>query len=468
MRWHALALCVLLSTLVPAQGDANAKEVMLRLQTSFDEIVALGKLAERPMIKVRRAQPVKAAVSVMRFMSKRLRKMQKPAAGPSPEEVLAKVRAFSKNLGDFVKAGGKGIDVGNSACDGANGLKKEFFSKVKDRLYVQVAYDEVKSFLVDGRSQGTYDGMFVETTKYGRDGAKAMLDLFTDIDQSMNVRSLAGEGVAQLGGKDDIEAVKEIHADDLEDPQLRNKSVFVLARIGDKELFNKQIAQIDAQIKTILEKLAEAGKVARARFEEHKKLAENKQPSDEEKKELEAAQKAYREAERAWVNLEFAAGRAYDARARNFLEIRDHKETEVCYSKVLTHWGRIEPYLQNPQGRSQMNLTYYNLACVQSLQGKKKPATDSMDDSFRWGYRNWSWLEQDGDLNNIKGTEAFKALVADVKSGKADTRWKAEAAARAAKKKAAGTKPTKPSGTKPTKPSGTKPTKPSGTKPSGL
>ncbi len=50
-----------------------------------------------------------------------------------------------------------------------------------------------------------------------------------------------------------------------------------------------------------------------------------------------------------------------------------------------------------------------------------------MAQCFRWGYRNFAWVQKDGDLDNIKNTEKFKALLEAVKSGKAAERWKKEA-----------------------------------------
>jgi len=382
------------------------------------------------MSKARRSQPVEAATSVMRMMAKRLRKLPKPGEEPPAEEVVAKVRAFSKALGDFVKQGEKCIGVSTSSLVGAEGLKKEFLEQVRSRVFVQIAFTEIRSFFVGGNTPGTYDGMFQATAKHGQDGARAMLELFVDIVQPPNVRRLAAEGVAQLGDKSLVEAVREIHGDDLEEPDLRRKAMFVLARIGDRGPLEKEVAKIDAQLEILVGKAEEGRGLAAKLQKQYQALAANKNASDEEKKELVVVQKALSAATNQWVNLQFQVGGAHNARAVMFQEIRDHGATESCYENCLKAWLQIGSFLDNPRSRGNVNITFYNLACVQSLQSKVDAAITNMDRCFAWGYRNYDWINQDGDLDNIKNTERFKALVAEVKSGKAVDRWKTERAAR--------------------------------------
>lgn len=428
-----------------ATKPGPAADALATLRASLKEVMAHGRLAEKPLIKLRRTQPVKAAVAVMRMVSKKLRKMEKPDPAPPAEKVMETCKAFSKHLGDFVKLADKGLAAASAAMGTAEGFEKDFLKKVHGRLYVQVAYAEITSYFVGNAAPGTFDGMFSKTEKLGREGAKAMLDLFADLDQPLNVRQLAGEGVAQLGKKEDAGAVTDVHDDQLEDPQLRRKAMFVLARLGDTAAFDKEVKKGNDAIKELESKRDEAEATFKKLADEHKELSKVEQPTDEQKSRLAKLQNELRDANRAFANMVFATGNAYLIKAQLYLELRDHKETETCYKTTLNNWMRIAGHLQNPQLRNRVNIAFYNLSCVQSLQGNVEPALKAIENAFKWGYRNYDWCLKDGDLTNVRKDKRFAALLEEVKSGKAMERWKKEAEA-ARKKAEEASKPKKPDG----------------------
>jgi len=53
---------------------------------------------------------------------------------------------------------------------------------------------------------------------------------------------------------------------------------------------------------------------------------------------------------------------------------------------------------------------FYNLACSQSLLGAPRHALAALARALRLGYRDREWMEEDKDLDGIRGLPAFKKL----------------------------------------------------------
>ena len=62
-----------------------------------------------------------------------------------------------------------------------------------------------------------------------------------------------------------------------------------------------------------------------------------------------------------------------------------------------------------------LSTTYYNLACLDSLEGKKAEAIEWLEKSIREGYIDREWIGRDGDLDPIRGEAAYKVLLANEK-----------------------------------------------------
>jgi tetratricopeptide (TPR) repeat protein len=58
-----------------------------------------------------------------------------------------------------------------------------------------------------------------------------------------------------------------------------------------------------------------------------------------------------------------------------------------------------------------MQYYYYNLACVASLDKKNDEAIKNLELAFENGYKNYDHLQEDTDLDNIRNTDAYKALL---------------------------------------------------------
>ncbi|MCA8947177.1 MAG: hypothetical protein KDB29_13175, partial [Planctomycetes bacterium] len=50
---------------------------------------------------------------------------------------------------------------------------------------------------------------------------------------------------------------------------------------------------------------------------------------------------------------------------------------------------------------------YYNLACTQSLQLKHTKSLHSLKEAVRYGYKDFSWMLEDGDLESVRRFERF-------------------------------------------------------------
>jgi len=56
----------------------------------------------------------------------------------------------------------------------------------------------------------------------------------------------------------------------------------------------------------------------------------------------------------------------------------------------------------------------YNLACVYSVAGEAEKALDCLEKTVQAGFKGRDWIEHDADLNLIRNTERFKAILAQM------------------------------------------------------
>ena len=57
------------------------------------------------------------------------------------------------------------------------------------------------------------------------------------------------------------------------------------------------------------------------------------------------------------------------------------------------------------------SIAHYNVACAYSRMKRIKEALDALERAIECGYRDVEWMEKDSDLDNIRDTERYKALV---------------------------------------------------------
>lgn len=123
------------------------------------------------------------------------------------------------------------------------------------------------------------------------------------------------------------------------------------------------------------------------------------------------------------VTLEEATINAYNAAPlyAGFLLRLDMTDKAVdVYNYIITVHGKLQKTIED-QGRRDVRLTqpltpYYNLACIYSLGGDKKKALEYLTMAVDKGYKNHLWMQKDKDLDNLRDTEEFKALMKKLES----------------------------------------------------
>jgi len=53
---------------------------------------------------------------------------------------------------------------------------------------------------------------------------------------------------------------------------------------------------------------------------------------------------------------------------------------------------------------------HYNIACLYSVTGKKELALEHLKKSIDRGFMDFSWMDRDKDLDNIRNEPGFRAL----------------------------------------------------------
>lgn len=113
----------------------------------------------------------------------------------------------------------------------------------------------------------------------------------------------------------------------------------------------------------------------------------------------------------------------YQAKSDNYQVHVGKKE----YREALTSLGEMLKMIeevklssddQKQYGKTMEMLkanTHYNMACVYSLQNRKKQALESLPQSIKSGYQEYRHILQDSDLDNIRKERKFIALVESLK-----------------------------------------------------
>ena len=58
---------------------------------------------------------------------------------------------------------------------------------------------------------------------------------------------------------------------------------------------------------------------------------------------------------------------------------------------------------------------YYNAACMYSVLNMPDKACEYLKTSIEKGYKNWDWITQDKDFDNIRALDCYKAIMKDKK-----------------------------------------------------
>lgn len=92
----------------------------------------------------------------------------------------------------------------------------------------------------------------------------------------------------------------------------------------------------------------------------------------------------------------------------------DYRKAEQCCLGMLNDLEALPVEIYRKYSWIESNI-YYNLACYQSLQNKKKEAVKNFETAYKAGYNDYRHILVDTDLNNIRQEKRFKELLADMK-----------------------------------------------------
>lgn len=98
---------------------------------------------------------------------------------------------------------------------------------------------------------------------------------------------------------------------------------------------------------------------------------------------------------------------------------RDYTEVVEILGGLYTKQGRVADGLKMDRKLVKLqpdNATaHYNLACSLALSRRKADALRSLRHAIALGYRDFDWMQQDPDLEELKAHPAFLALLAQLK-----------------------------------------------------
>jgi hypothetical protein len=106
-----------------------------------------------------------------------------------------------------------------------------------------------------------------------------------------------------------------------------------------------------------------------------------------------------------------------NARACDEIRAGRPAEAATILATLLETVEKRSPSLGAVRARSWRALVEYNLACACSKGGQRKEALDWLERAVGSGYRDWVWMDQDPDLDQIRREPRFVEI---------QTRWRAK------------------------------------------
>lgn len=106
------------------------------------------------------------------------------------------------------------------------------------------------------------------------------------------------------------------------------------------------------------------------------------------------------------------------AQGRLFVKAYEQKDIET-YQKLLetftNRYNKLDSTTKKEFSGHLQN-AYYNLSCTYSLLNNKSQAISYLRKSVYAGYLNYAHLQEDGDLDNIRGEKEFKTIMAGLRA----------------------------------------------------
>ncbi|MFT3824323.1 MAG: transglutaminase-like domain-containing protein [Chitinophagaceae bacterium] len=91
-------------------------------------------------------------------------------------------------------------------------------------------------------------------------------------------------------------------------------------------------------------------------------------------------------------------------------EKRDAKNFTAQLDEWIVQYNK-QPESTRKNYQYRLAITYYNLSCTYALLNDKKPALDNLEKAVKNGYTNYSHMQVDADLDVIRNSERYTAIV---------------------------------------------------------
>jgi len=213
------------------------------------------------------------------------------------------------------------------------------------------------------------------------------------------------EPILALGGDDLLEVLLEIARDPTFSESFRGLAVRALGEVGDRSLIEplRELCALRREVVRRRERrpdlfLPVDGLVYRAcRYVLYRLGAQI--PFYERIEYL----KDRRDSERSpFLKLEYEWQIAYE-----WHQVREFEEAVTRYQELI---DRVESLPPAMAPRSLARISYYNLACILSLEGKVDQALEYLQDAVGAGFRDLEWILIDRDLVNLRADPGFRAI----------------------------------------------------------
>lgn len=102
--------------------------------------------------------------------------------------------------------------------------------------------------------------------------------------------------------------------------------------------------------------------------------------------------------------------------AIQLLQNKKFDEAIGIYRQILE---MIQPYPAEQTAQIKQNC-YYNVACAYSLQNKKDDAIEALKFAVKYGWKDTNHMATDKDLDNIRQTPEYKAIIDEINAGGAE------------------------------------------------
>lgn len=354
----------------PRQDDGETK--VAALVSALRQFVPFGKASVGALRRAKLVARNQSIQSLLSALQKSVRSLPTAeGADPSEEKITAALDGVAAAARDVVAGGMVMVKpLAAAVAAEANTDIVEHLRSTEIALDMGMALGSIRRYLGhDGKLSGTFIGMFddLDVHDRARVGA-AFVALYADPSQTQDTRRLAGEGVAQKGSKEHIKAVKALAEDPDEVEGIRSSAVYVLARLGDRSLVDEIIGGLRKRFDDV---------IARA---------------DADRKPL------------------------YEAAFHNQMAVVNQNlhDNAAALESYRAYLRIMEPYADrlDEGNRTQMANAWYNVACLESRAGSVDAAFQALEKSFAHGYRDFTWAQTDGDLENLRKDRArFDTLV---------------------------------------------------------